>query len=431
MGGRLKSIGIRREDKNIWERRVPIIPDNVKRLKEDMGIITYIQPSEIRVFNDDEFRDVGAIVQENLDTNFIFGIKEMPVNFFSEGKAYIFFSHTIKGQPYNMPMLKKILEKKDTLIDYEKVADESGRRLIAFGRFAGIAGMIDTLWALGRRWEWEGYKTPFKHIKRAYEYHSLSKFESQSKVVGEEIVNIGFPEEISPVVIGIAGYGNVSKGAQEVLSMFPVKEISPQDLFELKDNNKIIYKVVFKEEHTVERKDGGPLDLQEFYQHPEPYKGVFEKHIDYISAFVNSIYWEKRYPRLITKRYIKENYSENMKMKVVGDISCDIEGAIEFTLKSTNPGEPVYVYNPDVDNIIMGYKAKGPVVLAVDILGSELPKDASIYFSKILMNFLTDIVNSEYPDRFEECTLPDCLKKAVIVYKGSLTSNYEYLKQYI
>ncbi len=427
----MKSIGIRREDKSIWERRTPLIPEDIKRLKEDIGIISYVQPSEIRVFKDDEFREVGAIVQEDLDTNFIFGIKEMPSVFFQDEKTYIFFSHTIKGQSYNMPMLKRMFEKKNTLIDYEKIVDETGKRLIAFGRFAGLAGMIDTLWVMGRRWEWEGYKTPFEHIKRAHEYHSLSEVESQAKIVGEEILETGFPEKISPVVIGIAGYGNVSSGVQEILSLLPIKEISPQELFEIEDNNKIIYKVVFKEEHTVERIDGSPFNLQEFYQHPKLYKGVFDKYIPYISTLVNAVYWEEKYPRLITKKYIKENYSPNMKLKVVGDISCDIEGAVEITLKQTNPGDPVYTYNPETDDIIMGCKGKGIGVLAVDILPSELPRDASRYFSNILMRFLPDIVNADYPEEFHNCTLPDYLKRAVIVYRGNLTPDYEYLKQYL
>ena len=427
----MKSIGIRREDKSIWERRTPLIPEDIKRLKEDIGIISYVQPSEIRAFKDDEFRKAEGIVQENLDTNFIFGIKEIPPDFFQDEKIYVFFSHTIKGQSYNMPMLKKMLEKKNTLIDYEKIADETGKRLIAFGRFAGLAGMIDTLWAMGRRWEWEGYKTPFEHIKRAHEYHSLSEVESQAKIVGEEILDTGFPEEISPVVIGIAGYGNVSGGVQEILSFLPVKEIYPRELFEIKDNNKIIYKVVFKEEHTVEKIDGSPFNLQEFYQHPELYKGVFEKYIPYLSTLVNAVYWEKKYPRLITRKHIKENYSPNMKLKVIGDISCDIEGAVEITLKQTSPGDPVYTYNPEIDDIIMGCKGKGIVVLAVDILPSELPRDASAYFSEILMKFLTNIVNANYPERFQDCTLQNYLKKAVIVYKGTLTPNYEYLKKYL
>jgi len=94
----------------------------------------WLQPSEIRVFSEEEYVRAGARVQEDLSPcPVIFAVKEIPQDFFEPGKTYVFFSHTIKGQPYNMPMLKRMLELGCTLIDYEKVTDERGRRLIFFG----------------------------------------------------------------------------------------------------------------------------------------------------------------------------------------------------------------------------------------------------------------------------------------------------------
>ena len=428
----MKRIAIRKEDKSRWERRAPLVPEDVRELKEKHGIETVVQSSPIRVFKDEEYREAGAIISDKPDAPFVFGIKEIPVHVFEEGKTYIFFSHTIKGQPYNMPMLKRMLELKTTLIDYERIVDDNGRRLIAFGKFAGIAGMIDTLWALGKRLEWEGLKTPFLHIKRAYEYHSVKELEEESEKIGREIKEEGLPPEITPFVVGFAGYGNVSTGAQEVLDLLPVKEITPEELFTLKDDRYTIYKVVFKEEHMVERKDGGKFELQEYYHHPEKYKGVFEKYLPYLTVLVNAIYWDERYPRLVTKKYLKENYEPGRsKLKVIGDISCDIEGGVECTLRATEPDEPVYVYNPQKEEITMGYKGDGVVVLAVDILPSEVPRDASIYFSHILKGFVPDIVNASYPPGFENCTLPPVLKRAVIVYKGELTPDYRYLEKYL
>ena len=331
-----------------------------------------------------------------------------------------------------MPMLKRMMELKTTLIDYERIVDEDGRRLIAFVRFAGIAGMIDSLWALGRRLEYEGYRTPLLHIKRAYEYRSVKELEEESEHIGEEIQREGFPEEISPVVVGIAGYGNVSQGAQEVLHFLPVQEVSPGELKNIKGERHHLYKVVFKEEDMVERVDGGKFELQDYYKHPEKYIGIFSHYLPYLTLLVNAIYWDEKYPRLVTKEYLKENYrTGESKLKVIGDISCDINGAIECTEKATEPGEPVYVYEPDSDRIVMGIKGDGPVILAVDILPSEVPMDASIYFSHILKNFVPEIVNGQYPDEFEKCSLPYHLKKAVIVYKGELTPEYKYLEKYL
>ncbi|MEE8478647.1 MAG: hypothetical protein V3S42_01430, partial [Candidatus Neomarinimicrobiota bacterium] len=140
-------IGIRREDKNEWEARVPLIPSDVKKLAND-GIKVILQPSPIRIFSDQEYIDVGAMISEDLSScSVILAVKEIPINFIEKGKTYVFFSHTIKGQDYNIPLLQKMIDEKTQLIDYERIVDEKGQRLIFFGRHAGLAGMIDSFWA--------------------------------------------------------------------------------------------------------------------------------------------------------------------------------------------------------------------------------------------------------------------------------------------
>jgi len=169
-------IGIRREDKSIWERRVPIIPEHVRQLREEHSIEVRVQPSEIRVFQDEEFAQAGAWVEEDLSPcPVVFAVKEIPSHFFHPGHTYVFFAHVIKGQPYNMSMLRRLLELGCQLIDYEKVTDERGRRLIFFGRHAGLAGMIDTLWALGQRLNWEDIPNPFSDLHQACQYDSLAQ----------------------------------------------------------------------------------------------------------------------------------------------------------------------------------------------------------------------------------------------------------------
>ena len=162
---------IRREDKNKWERRAPLVPEDIKELKDVYGLHCMIEPSQIRIFTDTEYKEAGADVKEDIsECEVIFAIKEIPLDFFKQGKTYIFFSHTTKGQPFNMPMLKKILDLGCTLIDYEKIIDNKGRRIIFFGRYAGLAGMIDTLWAIGKRLQWERIDSPFTQIRQAYHY---------------------------------------------------------------------------------------------------------------------------------------------------------------------------------------------------------------------------------------------------------------------
>ena len=169
-------IGIRREDKSRWERRVPITPAKARVLRERNGIEFFVQPSPIRVFREAEFEQAGVHVQEDLcPTSVIFAVKEIPLQYFHPGKTYVFFAHVIKGQPHNMPMLKRMMEQGCNLIDYEKVTDERGRRLIFFGWHAGVVSMIESLWALGQRLKWEGIANPFTEVRHTYTYDSLDR----------------------------------------------------------------------------------------------------------------------------------------------------------------------------------------------------------------------------------------------------------------
>jgi len=432
-------IGIRREDKNKWERRVPLTPQHVKELRENYSVEVRLQPSPIRIFSDEEYLQVGAKIAEDLSPcPVVFGVKEMPSTFFQPNKTYVFFSHVIKGQTYNMPMLRRMLELKCQLIDYEKVTDEKGRRLIFFGKHAGLAGMIDTLWALGQRLSWERIPNPFEQIKNAYKYENLAKAKEEISEVGKKIKIEGLNKSLVPLICGITGYGNVSHGVQEILDLLPIKEINPDEIFTLiKSSNyskNHIYKVVFKEDHMVEpisQKDR--FELQDYYDHPEKYRSKFEIYIPYLTVLVNCIYWDKRYPRLVTKKYVKQLLSNKEKpnLRVIGDISCDIEGSIECNLKWTQPDNPIYVYDPFEDKAIDGYEGTGPVILAVDNLPCEISKEASLYFSQVLKPFIPKIANADFSVDFDRCILPPPIRNAVIVYHGELTPNYRYIKKYL
>ncbi|KYK24880.1 hypothetical protein AYK24_05690 [Thermoplasmatales archaeon SG8-52-4] len=428
-------LGIRREDKNKWERRVPLTPENVKKFYESDDINTIIQPSKIRIFSDEEYIAAGADVNEDLSSSsVIFAIKEIPIDFFEQGKTYVFFSHTIKGQKNNMPMLKKMMELGCNLIDYEKITDSNGRRLVFFGRYAGIVGMIDTLWAYGQRMKVKGINTPLSEIKQTIYYKDLNEAKHHLNKISNNIKKEGFPDSIGPVVIGLAGYGNVSKGAQEIIDILPFEEIEPSQLksIHLNPSNKNIYKVIFKEKDMVERiSNEKDFSLQEYFTQPNLYRSVFHKYVPFISILMNCIYWNKQYPRLITKDYLKNNYSKNFKLQIVGDISVDINGAIEFTEKVTTPDNPVFTYAPMKSNIIDGYNGDGIVVMAVDNLPCEVPKDSSQAFNDSLIPFIPSIVKADFSVDFKDLNLPPEIKKAVILYHGKLTPAYEYLNDFL
>lgn len=433
----VKKIGIRREDKNMWERRVPIIPEHMREIAENHGIEFIVQPSGIRIFANNEYAGAGAKIEEDLSScPVLFAVKEIPKETFQPGHTYVFFSHTIKGQKQNMPMLKHLMELGCTLIDYERVVDSRGRRLIFFGRHAGLAGMVDALWAFGGRCEWEGLNTPFSHIKQAREYRSLDEMKEKIVEVGGEIVSTGLPAAITPFVCGFAGYGHVSNGAQEIYDLLPVAEVSPQNLLEVKRGGKDsgkVYKVVFKEEDMVEPVDpGSGFELQDYYKHPERYRGVFERFVPHLTILMNCIYWDKRYPRLVTEKLVKDMYGKDApKLKVIGDISCDVDGAVEVTVKATDPGAPVFVYDVKRRAAIDGWKGDGPVVMAVDNLPCEIARESSTDFSLALERFVPAIAAADYSASFDELNLPPEIKRAVIVYKGDLTPDYKYLEGYL
>ncbi len=425
-------LGIRREDKSRWEARVPLTPEEIARLIGEERLQFQVQTSPIRRFQDDAFRAAGAeVVDELAEAPIILGVKEIPAQLLEADKTYLFFSHTIKAQPANMPMLRRIVELGATLIDYERITDEAGRRLVFFGRYAGLAGMIDALWALGQRLRYEGVSNPFTLVKRAYEYENLEHARKEIARVGQQIRKEGLPECIRPLMCGFAGYGNVSQGAQEIYDLLPVQFITPGELASFDKAEEPCVKVVFREEHLVEPLDEhAEFELQEYYQHPEKYRAAFQPQLERLHMLINCIYWEPKYPRLVTCEQVRQLFGGGSKprLRVIGDITCDIEGSIECTVRPTEPGEPVYVYEPAENKVRDGVEGNGPVILAVDILPCELPIDASTHFSRALSPFLPALATANFDASLDESGLPPELRRATIVYRGRLTEPYRYLE---
>ncbi len=428
-------IGIRHEDKYAMERRVAIVPKHLAELIKE-GISFEVQKSEKRVFTDDEFKKAGAKMVDSLsEAQVVFGVKEMPEDFFETEKTYVLFSHVIKGQSYNMPMLKAMMEKKCQLIDYEKIANEEGRRLIFFGRFAGLAGMINSLWSYGQRLKLEGIENPFSTIRQAHTYSSLSEATKAVSEAGYALASKGLDKKAGPLIIGFTGYGNVSKGAQEIANLLPSIEISPEQLLKLdfdKTPANIAYKVIFKEKDISTPIDEKlAFNLGHYYKHPELYKNNFEKYIPKLSILMNCMYWDDRYPRIVTKNYLEKLFkTTNPHLKVIGDVTCDPDGSIECTHKGTEIEDPVFVYNPVKRDFTMGFKGEGVLVMSVDILPSELPRESSEAFSDALFPFVKAIVNQDFGVKFDKLSLPLPIKNALILHQGELTPDYKYIESY-
>ncbi len=432
----MNRIGIRKEEKP-FETRVPLVPEDIRTLIRDHGIDIIVEPSSQRAFTEEEFTDVGARVGiiTGDATDVILGVKEMPIDFFEPKKTYLFFSHTIKGQQANMPMLQQIIDVGATLIDYERIVDDSGRRLVFFGNWAGLAGMSDTLRVLGERLEYEGLTpNPFVGLRPTYKCKDLHDLKSEIRSLAKRITDQGIPPELDPLVFGFAGYGNVSRGAQEIFDILPHLTVSPDELPGLRPAGNKLYKVVFEEKHMVEPKDSSAtFDLQDYYKFgEEKYRGIFTNYVPYLTVLMNCIYWTEKYPRLITKDYLRKHWrSKDRHLMVIGDISCDVNGAIEFTVQTTKPDKPAFTYLVNEDRSVLGVAGAGPVVIAVDNLPCELPRESSTSFSKSLMPFVPALAAANFEASFEELNLPRELKDAVIVYHGTLTESYKYLKQYL
>jgi alanine dehydrogenase len=432
-------IGIRREDINRWEKRVPLIPSHVRELVDRHPVDIRIQPSDIRVFNDADYRVSGIPIEEDLSPcSVVFALKEIPIELIEKDKVYVFFSHTAKGQSQNMPMLKRMMDLGCSVIDYEKMVDEQGRRVLYFGNYAGHAGMVDTLWALGRRLEAEGTPNPFVTLRPTHHYRSLVEVKEAVGKLAWKLIREGLPKELGPVVFGFFGYGHVSQGAQEIFDILPVETVKPADIPKLFEGrgeaSRTLYKAVFKEEDMVRPIDPAKLfDLQDYYANPDNYRPVVEDVVPYLTAIVNGIYWTPKYPKFITKGFLKTLYGPGPRprLRVVGDITCDINGSIECTVQATDSENPVYVFDPAADEPIMGFEGKGPAVLAVYNLPAELPLESSTYFSARLKEHVPAVAAARFDKPFSECGLPDVLRRAVILYRGKLTPDYAYLSRSI
>ena len=431
-------IGIRAETKLKTEKRVPLTPEHVAGLISDHNVSVHVVPSGKRVFEDKAYSTVGANVDGDFsDCNIVFGVKEVPKPELIADKAFCFFSHTIKGQPYNMPLLQKVLDLNITLLDYELVKDDGGRRQIFFGNYAGYAGMIDSLWALGQRLEWEGIDTPFKQVLPAHQYADLESAKEAIAKTGAEILRNGLPMEIGPLVCGFNGYGQVSKGAQDIFDRLPNQQIAASDLdgfmragiFE----RNMLYKVEFTEADMFESKSGADFDLQDYFLNPQKYKARYEQYVPHLSMIINGIYWTPECPVLLTREYIHKLYaaSEEPRLRVIGDITCDIDGSLQTTVKSTDADNPIYVYDPATGHAIDGHAGRGPVVMAVDILPAELPRESSTFFGNCLLPYVPALAACDYSLPYSDLALPPEFKRAVIAHGGQLTPEFQYLTEYL
>ncbi|KAF7721008.1 hypothetical protein EC973_005558 [Apophysomyces ossiformis] len=435
-----RTIGLRREDKSRWERRVALTPDAVERLIQQTGTRVYVQPSTKRIFSDESYKKAGAIVTEDLSAaDVILGIKEVPEASLIPGKTYLFFSHTHKGNQKNMPMLKSILDKDIRLIDYELMKDETGKRLVAFGQFAGNAGMVDALHGMGQRFLGLGYSTPFMYMSMAHAYRSVASAKLAVRSVGNNIEDEGTPKDFGPLVYAFTGDGNVAHGALDIFKELPHEFVPAADLPKLvKDKNpnlKKVYATHLDIADYIKGKDGSPVTShQDYFDNPSKYQSTFHESIaPYVNCVVTGAYWDQRYPRLLTNdqlRDIQLRQSQGIihkgKMMTLADIVCDIRGAFESLSHSTNVEDGFYYYDAIKNQEHKDDEGQGMQILGIDILPAELPIESSKFFSDKLFPYVKELIQ---PSAKTLSDLSPLLANATIADSGKLTQAHRGLEK--
>ncbi|XP_078138997.1 alpha-aminoadipic semialdehyde synthase, mitochondrial [Centroberyx gerrardi] len=439
-------VAIRREDINPWERRAPLAPRHVKELTH-AGHRVLVQPSNRRAIHEKYYEKAGAVIQEDIsEASLIIGVKRLPEEKVLPRKTYAFFSHTIKAQEPNMGLLDDLLKKEVRLIDYEKMVDANGYRIVAFGQWAGVAGMINILHGLGLRFLALGHHTPFMHIGMAHNYRNVSQAVQAVRDCGYEISMGLMPKSIGPVTFCFTGTGNVSKGAQDIINELPVEYVEP---LELKDVSKTgdmtkVFATVLSRHHHLMRKSDGMYDPMEYENHPELYTSNFRTSVaPYTTCLINGIYWDPQTPRLLRRldaqklmRPFKHSFAGTEgwpglphKLLAICDISADTGGSIEFMNECTTIDKPFCMYDANQHIDHDSVEGNGILMCSIDNLPAQLPIEATEYFGDRLFPYIWEMLPSDATRTLEEEDFSPQVRDAVITSNGKLTPKFEYIEK--
>uniref|UniRef100_A0A3Q3EDK5 Aminoadipate-semialdehyde synthase n=1 Tax=Labrus bergylta TaxID=56723 RepID=A0A3Q3EDK5_9LABR len=432
-------IAIRREDVNPWERRAPLAPRHVKELT-NAGAKVLVQPSNRRAIHEKYYMRAGAVIQEDIsEASLIIGVKRPPEEKVIPKKTYAFFSHTIKAQEANMGLLEDLLKKEVRLIDYEKMVDANGYRIVAFGQWAGVAGMINILHGLGLRFLALGHHTPFMHIGMAHNYRNVSQAIHAVRDCGYEISMGLMPKSIGPVTFCFTGTGNVSKGAQDIINELPVEYVEPHELKDVSETGDMtkVYATVLSRHHHLMRKSDSIYDPLEYENHPELYTSHFRTSVaPYTTCLINGIYWDPHTPRLLRRTdaqrlmrppKVPPAATEGSpllphKLLAICDISADTGGSIEFMIECTTIDKPFCMYDADQHIDHDSVEGNGILMCSIDNLPAQLPIEATEYFGDRLFPYIWEMTCCIF-------FLSYFILKAVITSNGVLTPKFEYIEK--
>lgn len=397
-------LGILREGKVPPDKRVPLTPKQCKLVEAKFpNVKVKVQTSPIRSFKDADYLAEGIEVVDSIaDCDVILGVKEVNIEDLIPGKKFMFFSHTIKKQPYNRNLLRAIMEKKIQLIDYEVLKNRQNKRIIGFGRYAGIVGAYNGFLTFGMK-------------KGTYELKPANLCADRADMESE-LSKVVLPKDTKIV---LTGFGRVGYGAREIMDLLPITEVTPEEFL-----NDTFDQPVFTHlevEDYYARKDGAPFEKGDFYAHPDQYKSSFFRYAEKAQMYIACHFWSNKSPFIITREDFKQ---ASNKIEVVADVSCDIDGPIACTIRPSKIADPVYGYDP-ASETEADWKKEGVVaVMAVDNLPCELPQDAS-------EDFGNELIKQVFPHLFGE-DLDDVIGRASETdLNGNLTPLFSYLQDYV
>lgn len=394
-------LGIIREGKQPPDKRVPLTPLQCSELLlEYKNLQLFIQPSSIRCYSDDEYRTFGLTLQDNLsDCDILIGIKEVPTEQLVPAKKYLFFSHTIKKQPHNQKLIKALLSKKISMIDYECLTDVNHNRIIGFGRYAGIVGAYNGILGYGKKYD-------LFHLKPANKCLDRAELEEELKRV-----------RLTNMKILLTGGGRVANGATETLGALKIRKVTPFEFLHCNYREPVYCQLHSKD--FFKAKDGASWNSKEFYEHPEKYVPDFLPFAKQSDLLISAHFWDPRSQKFFTNEDVK---SEEFKISVIADVTCDMDGSIPTTLRASSIDAPFYGYNPATEVEDVAFSKNTITVMAVDNLPCELPRDSSEDFGK-------ELIERVLPSLFGNDS-SGLIPRATICSDGKLTSAFEYLKDY-
>ena len=397
-------IGVVREGKTPPDQRVPLTPAQCAELKRSYpDVELVVESSEVRRITDDEYRAEGIdVVQDLGGCDVLLGVKEVPMDELIPDTTYLFFSHTYKLQPYNAKLLRTIVDKRVRLIDYELIKRANGRRVIGFGRWAGIVGAYNGL----RAW---GMRHGTFALPRAIDCADMKDMVSHAKA-------IDLPSQMKIV---LTGGGRVGMGAHELLTSLGLREVHAE-AFLKEDFNEAVFTRLDVEQYNA-RKDGEPFNMEGFMADATGYKSTFMPYAEVADMYIAGHYWAEGSPFLFTREDMK---AASWNVKVVADVSCDIDGPVACTLRPSTIAEPLYGYNPNTESECAMDDPSSVTVMAVDNLPCELPRDASHGFGKEMMAHVIPLLLDGDRDNMLTNATETTLQ-------GALAPKFAYLQDYI